>query len=103
MVDVAQRISGVRFQLSLQPQLFRQLGQVLQCLFRFLLLLGLVAAQLFKFDAAVAVDLAAFQTVRLNLFNDERTRHIEEVGRLLCRQFQDRRFVPGVAFCPRQE
>ena len=47
-----------------------------------MLLLGLVAAQFFKFDAAVAVDLAAFQAVRLNLLDDERPRHIEEVSRL---------------------
>ena len=76
----------VRFQLKLQPQLFGQLGQVLQRLFRFLLLFGLVAGQLFKFDAAVAVDFAAFQAVRLDLLDDKRPRHIEEVGRLLCRQ-----------------
>jgi hypothetical protein len=35
----------------------------LQGLFRLLLLRGLVAAQFFKFNAAVAVDLAAFEAV----------------------------------------
>ena len=70
-------------QLKLQTQFFRQLGQVLQGLLGFLLLLGLVAAQLFEFDAAVSVDLAAFQAVRFDFLDDERARHIEEVGRFL--------------------
>lgn len=49
------RVARRACHLKLQPQLFRQLGKVLQGLFRLLLLRGLVAAQFFKFDAAVAV------------------------------------------------
>ena len=69
------------------PQLFRQLGQVLQGLFRLLLLRGLVAAQFFKFDAAVAVDLAAFQAIGLDFLDHKGPRHVQKTGRLLCRKF----------------
>ena len=86
-------------------------------------------SQLFKFDPSVTVDLAAFQAVRLDFLDDERARHIGEIGRFLrgqlvllrhqqqqlalghlaqhvgkavqgaWRQFQHWGFVPGVALC----
>ena len=58
---------GLVCHLQLQPQFFRQLGQVLERQFQLLLLRGLVVAQFFKFDAAVAVNFAACQAVGLNL------------------------------------
>ena len=44
------------------------------------MLFGLVAAQLFKLNAAVAIDFAAFQPVCFNFFDDEGPRHVEEVN-----------------------
>jgi hypothetical protein len=63
----------------------------LQCLFRLLLLRGLVAAQFFKFNAAVAVDLAAFKPVGLD-FLDHKGRETFRKLAASCVKWCARRF-----------